>query len=203
MIVEFLGIPGSGKTYKANLYKKELEDKGVPYIDLSRWKGTPFWLKCFYKITDFAYIIVPRYRKLRKKIYSLSKHNYNKEPKYLPFSIDYCIQRIISSILVRDFFRFCKKISINDEGLMQWVVFLNVQYEIEITDILLLLKTMKSNSKTIFIDTPIETAFTNIKKRNRHICPMDEMDDEMLIGYLTDFRKSCYMIKNSETLIKS
>ena len=65
MIVEYLGIPGCGKTYQANLYKKDLEQKGIAYIDLSRWKGTPLWLKIFFKVTDKLFVFLHKYRKMR------------------------------------------------------------------------------------------------------------------------------------------
>ena len=74
---------------------------------------------------------------------------------------------------------------------MQWVVFLNLQYDIDIKDILTVLRPLNPNSKTIYISTKIETAFTNIKKRNRHICPMDEMNDDDLKHYLKEFEDVC------------
>lgn len=191
MIVEYLGIPGCGKTYQANLYKKDLEQKGIAYIDLSRWKGTPLWLKIFFKVTDKLFVFLPKYRKMRSGLKLLCKDVYGKKPKYLPFSVDYCIDRIISSIFLEDVFGKRNKIAINDEGLMQWVVFLNVQYGVDIKDILLSIKPLNKNASTKYIDSQVATAFVNIKNRNRHICPMDEMRDKALKEYLEDFHLAC------------
>lgn len=191
MIIEYLGIPGCGKTYQANLYKKELEQKGIAYTDLSRWKGTPLWLKIFFKVTDKSFVFFSKYRKMRDKLKLLCKDVYGKKPKYLPFSVDYSIDRIISSVFIEDVFGNRNKIAINDEGLMQWVVFLNVQYGVNIKDILLSIKPLNRNASTKYIDTQVATAFDNIKKRNRHVCPMDEMDDTALKEYLDVFHMAC------------
>ena len=196
MIVEYLGIPGCGKTYQANLYKKGLESKGISYIDLSRWKGSPIWIKLFYKLTDKTFVLIPKYRLLRKDLLFLCKYYYNNKPQYLPFSVDYCIDRIISSIFLQDIFGEGKKIAINDEGLLQWVVFLSVQYGVSIYSIMHTLLPLNPNCKTEWIDTPVEVAFSNIRKRNRHICPMDEMEDIELKSYLLDFYDRCEQISS-------
>ena len=196
MIVEYLGIPGCGKTYQANLYKKGLESKGISYIDLSRWKGSPIWIKLFYKLTDKTFVLIPKYRLLRKDLLFLCKDYYNNKPQYLPFSVDYCIDRIISSIFLQDIFGEGKKIAINDEGLLQWVVFLSVQYGVSIYSIMHTLLPLNPNCKTEWIDTPVEVAFSNIRKRNRHICPMDEMEDIELKSYLLDFYDRCEQISS-------
>ena len=191
MIVEYFGIPGCGKTYQANLYKQELKANGISYIDLSRWKGAPVWLKVFYKLADKTFVFVPKYRRLKAQLRYLCNDVYGKEPKYLPFSVDYCIDRIIGSVFLQDIFGGRKKVAINDEGMMQWVVFLSVQYEIPIDNIVEVLKPVNGNCKTVYIDVSVEVAFNNIKKRNRHICLMDEMDDLKLRNYLEEYSELC------------
>lgn len=191
MIVEYIGIPGCGKTFRANLYKNELKRQGISFIDLSRWKGAPLWLKLFYKVTDRTFVILPKYRIMRNRLRILCKDIYGRSPKYLPFSVDYCIDRIISSIFLEDVFGNLTKIAINDEGLMQWVVFLNLQYGVDLNNILLQIHPLNKNVKTNFIDTDVKTAFGNIKKRDRHICSMDEMEDFALKKYLEEFHLVC------------
>lgn len=191
MIVEYLGIPGSGKTYQANLYKQELRQRGEHFIDLSRWKGMPIILKIFYKLTDKTFLWIPKYRKQRTRLRELCKNAYEVSPKYLPFSVNYCIDRIISSVFLQDVFGGHKTVAINDEGLMQWVVFLSIQYGVPINEILATLSPFYPNCETIYIVSPVETAFSNIKKRNRHVCPMDEMKDDRLVKYLEEFESAC------------
>lgn len=195
MIIEFLGVPGCGKTYYANLYKNELNIKGISYIDLSRWRGMPLWLKVFYKFADKAYLFFPKYRVLRNRFRALCKDVYGKEPKYLPFSVEYCIGRIISSVFLQDIFGGGNSVVINDEGLMQWVVFLSVQYNVLVDKCIEIIQPFNVNCKTKFIDIPVETAFANIKKRNRHVCPMDEMKDDELLRYLEEFNCLCHKVE--------
>lgn len=191
MIIEYLGIPGSGKTFFANQYKFDLRSSGVKYIDLSRCKASPIWLKVFYKFAERSFAFVPKYRRIRKQLLALSKKkDCNREPQYLPFSLNYCIDRILLCVLLQDMFGSGKKIAINDEGLLQWIVFLNLQYKVSLRDIIKYVPLSK-DCRTKFIICSVETALDNIKRRNRHDCPMDEMSHNLLKKYLCEFSLRC------------
>ena len=193
MIVEFYGIPGSGKTYCADIYKRQLAQDEVPYIDLSRCSKTPLWLKILYKIVDKCIYFVPRYYKINRKLRSLCRQA---KPKYLPFSLHYCVNRIVCSIFLQDFFGKRKKIAINDEGLFQWIAFLSVQYGVAVDSVKTILPPVNVNCKNVYVQKSIENAFANIKQRNRHVCPMDEMPDDDLKNYLVDYNNALELLKN-------
>lgn len=195
MIVEYLGIPGSGKTFFANQYKFDLRSSGVKYIDLSRCKASPVWLKVFYKFAERSFVFIPKYRRIKKQLLALSKkEGCNREPQYLPFSLNYCIDRILLCVLLQDMFGSGEKIAINDEGLLQWIVFLNLQYKVPLRDIMKYVPLSK-DCYTKFIICSIETALDNIKRRNRHDCPMDEMPEPFLRKYLDFFLQDCLQLE--------
>lgn len=200
MFFEYLGIPGGGKTFFANQYKERLTKDKMPFLDVSRKRTMPLWLKIFYKLAEFFLLKLPKYRHQIKEYEQLCKQS-AKKPKYLPFSLDYCIKDIVLASLLHDVFNSKDKIFINDEGQLQRIVFLIVQYDIPFDKVWAIYKNRK-NVNTCYIDQDVETAFRNIRNRNRHVCPMDEMDDEKLKAYLQDCLDVCNMIKEMMMLNK-
>lgn len=190
MIVEYFGVPGSGKTYHTNLYKEQLKYGGKKYIDISRYSAMPLWLKLLYKLADYTILILPKYRKEITEYKEVCK-SCRRESTFVPFSLDYCIKDIVLYSLVYDVFRHFGRIVVNDEGQLHRVIFLVVQFNCSLEEALGIYKSHKHNETVRYIKTPSELAFRNIKKRNRKICPMDEMDDNFLMDYIKTFEKVC------------
>ncbi len=190
MIVEYFGIPGSGKTFQTNLYKQQLSREGKKYIDISRYIGTPLWLKALYKIADYAILVLPKYRKQIAEYKEVCK-NCPKEPAFVPFSLNYCIQDIVLYSFIYDIFNKFERFVVNDEGQLHRVISLIVQFNPPFEEIMSIYQNNFHGEKCSYIRTSVETAFSNIKKRNRNICPMDEMDDQSLKAYMLTFYNIC------------
>ena len=190
MIIEYYGIPGCGKTYQTNLYKQQLSQEGKQYIDISRYSGMPLWLKVFYKIADYAILVLPKYRRQIAE-YRKACKNCSKEPAFVPFSLKYCIQDIVLYSLVYDVFGKFERFVINDEGRLHRVISLIVQFNPPFEEIMSIYNDNFHGEKCSYVRTSVETAFSNIKKRNRNICPMDEMDDKSLKAYMLTFYNVC------------
>src|SRR5574344_1971974 len=170
MLVEFFGIPGSGKTYQASLYKARLQKQGAAYFDLSRKKETSIFLKIFYKILDKTLRYWPSYKRMYLSLQDIYKKGGLENPKYLPFSVDYCVNRILQSLFLWKVCGKSAKIFFNDEGLFQWIAFFVVQYAVPLEKIIEALKLSNHNVQVQFVDVFEEKAFLNIKKRDRHVC---------------------------------
>lgn len=196
MMIEFYGIPGSGKSFYANQYKQKLSEEGKAYIDLSRHSGMSIWLKFFYKIADCVVCVLPKYRKEFKHLQEACI-GCSKEPVYLPLSLKYCIEDIVLSLFLYDIFRRVKCIVINDEGLLQRIATFAVNYNVDLCKLLFACDIKRRNIDNVFINLPVSAAFDNIKKRNRHVCPMDELSENTLIAYLHAFDDACKKIDSS------
>jgi len=194
MYIEYLGIPGCGKTYWKNKYLEQLKMEGKPYLDVSRQKVMLLWLKVFYKFAERFLLKMPRYKKEILE-YKDACIGCSHEPKYLPFSLDYCIKDIVLASLLHDIFAG-KKHYVNDEGQLQRVVFLVVQYGVLLENLLPIYLKHRGDVKTIYMKTEVDKAFANIRKRNRHVCPMDELSNAELKAYETEFLECCEKIAN-------
>lgn len=189
MYVEYLGIPGCGKTFWKDKYLEQLRADGGALLDVSRQKVMPLWLKVFYKLAETFLLQLPRYKKETHE-YEEACKGCRKEPKYLPFSLAYCIKDVVLASLLHDIFSG-KKIYVNDEGQLQRVVFLVVQYGVSLDKLLPIYKKYRGDVKTIYVKTEVETAIANIRKRNRHVCPMDELSDNELRAYEQECYECC------------
>lgn len=192
MYIEYLGIPGCGKTFWKDDYLLNLSQSGQSFLDISRQKVMPFWLKVFYKLAETFLLQLPRYKKETRE-YEEVCMGCRTEPKYLPFSLAYCIKDIVLASLLHDIFGG-KKIYVNDEGQLQRVVFLVVQYGVPLSRLLPLYKKYSGDVKTIYVKTEVDTAIDNIRKRNRHVCPMDELTDNELRAYEQECYECCEKI---------
>ena len=190
MIVEYLGIPGSGKTYSLAAYKKQLEINEASFIDISRHKGMPIWMKMLYKFADYIIHILPRYRR-QISLYKNVCIGCNSQPVYMRLTLDYCIEDIVLASFLHNIFAKSRKIILNDEGQLQRIVTLIVLYNAPLEEIMTIYRNEKHVEETIFVDIPIEKAYSNIKKRNRHVCEMDELDENALYRYLDSFDNIC------------
>lgn len=192
MVIEYLGIPGSGKTTIMRQQIGQYKQQGVKYLDLSRYRGMPLWLKVFYKLADYAVYVLPKYKKQMAALREVCK-GYPSEPKYLPFSFDYCIKDIVQATLLQDAFGGGKRVVLNDEGQMLRVAFLCVQYGVKVDAVMKCLN-VPSFVKTEYVKVDVETAYQRIKTRNRHVCPMDELSDERLMEYLKETESVCELV---------
>lgn len=195
MIVEFFGIPGCGKTYCANKYKEKLKKEGVPYFDFSRCHSSPFFIKLTNILFDIAVRFLPKYRKITKEYLKLYDKKKKSVPKHLPFSINYCISRITASLFLHNLFAKTKIQIINDEGMIQWICFLSIQYEISIDSILNIQSPFGNGICNWFVEKSVNQSMENIKKRNRHDCEMDNLDNYSLQSYLEDFYLACKSVE--------
>lgn len=186
MYIEYLGIPGCGKTFWKDKYLEQLRADGGALLDVSRQKVMPLWLKVFYKLAESFLLQLPRYKNETREYEEVCK-GCRKEPKYLPFSLAYCIKDIVLASFLHDIFGG-KKIYVNDEGQLQRVVFLVVQYGVPLDALLPIYMKYRGDVKTIYVKTEVETAIANIRRRNRHVCPMDELTDNELKVY----EQECY-----------
>lgn len=190
MIVEYFGIPGSGKTYRANLFKEKLKREGIKYIDISRYRSMPIWLKVFYKLADYAIVILPKYRKQIAEYSEICK-SCTDEPAFVPFSLRYCIKDIVLYSLVNEVFCHFGKTVVNDEGQLHRALSLVVQYGCSLAQVLDIYLSHRHDGIVRYVRTSAESAYKNIKKRNRKVCPMDEMNDKILMEYTKIFEKVC------------
>ena len=195
MIVEYFGIPGGGKTYHANLYKMQLKATGQAFLDISRHKRMPLRIKLLYKIADYAILFLPKYRK-QINLYKKKCKDCNADVSRL----DGRIKNIVLCSFIYHMMSKTKKIIINDEGQLHWILLICARNNCSMKNLLPIYSFNKHADICRCVNVSIERAFQQIRLRNQHVCYIDEMDDGDLLNYLSDCDKSCKEILKQITV---
>lgn len=188
MLIDYVGLPGCGKTYQTNLAKDYCKSKSISFIDFSHGKNAPFLIKVILLTIEKGLLYTTRYK---RNLLEIKKKCLYSDPRFLPFSLEYCVQRIMCAKALYNIYGRSKKVVFDDEGIFQWVVFLHLQYGVPLEYILNIFSFHECDMHTIYVDISVEQSMKNIKGRNRHVCEMDEMCDETLIVYLKEFKDAC------------
>ena len=185
--VDFFGIPGSGKSYHANIISKErnLEDY---YRYLFSKKGN-FLFKIFVHFR-LGNILAPVETNQLMKLYEPFLNNNNHFG--FPVSLKNYVHQIIYLIFVKKRMKKNNKSSLFDEGILHHIIAIEVEFlvphevSVKAYDI-----SEHFNTENIYINSSVENAFNRIKERNRKYSSMDYLDDEKLNLFLEAYKESC------------
>jgi len=187
MIIDFVGIPGCGKSFLAHELEIKMRKDNYRVYNMSREKITPLKLKIIFKISEKLILLLPSYRKAKHQIecklsdYLLSQSLYFKND----------LSRILDNILTHTFihrnFQSGPAIYLNDEGILHKLLYLYVHYDVPITSITEVYSLLQCNVKNVIIHNEVENSLFYIRSRNRHDCIMDDLDDTSLVMYLEKF----------------
>ncbi len=206
MIIEFIGLPGSGKSYYADILKDYFKSSNIKTKNINNISRTKFYGKVIriflYKIADFH----PKLRFYKNKIKGLFKDNvYNNLYNIYP-SIDKCLNTISVFIYLYNKLSDKKEVYILDEGLFHYVVKMSANFDIDEKKVLELINEIKllltKDGIVIYnyisqLDSKIE-----LKKRNRHVCLFDELKEDDLDNILNKYYEICDIISNNISTVK-
>ena len=183
MVIECFGLPGSGKTYFSSKYSKE---KKIFYYSKYRYS---FFGKIIFKLKYFLFC---RSKYIKSEVYNiLNKLN----SLYKNLDINGIKNYIFHFFYFREIYiKFNEKGKkcIFDEGLVQNIVFLIYDFNlpIEVFD-LFYVYFNEIDIDYYWFNTDVQTIKENIKKRNRHVCSIDELSecelDELFLKVLPTF----------------
>lgn len=179
MIFELYGLPGAGKSFLIS------QLNGHRDIGLTSSNGVK---NTIYTIVKKMSLVLPSSLVLRRKIVKACGEIPSK-PKYLSQRKGHYID-----ILVMTAFGYKHLKSRNiymDEGLIHRILGFVVNYDLSsktLIDLMECLEPYINLSKAACLDTTVDDCFQSIRSRDRHECEMDEMDDETLKKYLSDFQ---------------
>lgn len=177
MIIELYGCPGCGKTYAI----KEItgEEKTIAMSN-NMLKNSLISLLKRLSLYTVASI------KLKKNIKRCIQ-----DENTCPIYINRSVESYINNIVILSFgYKHINKNMAMAEGLVHRIVSMAVNFgwkKETVYKFLDCIVDVMGNVQPVYLKVPIETCFESIKKRNRHECEMDELNDEMLMNYLKTY----------------
>lgn len=192
MVVDFYGIPGSGKTYTSyNIvnYLKLNKLKSINILDKSRYNLA---YKLFFKTWRVLLKRSDEFKKIKSEIIIILGNISGIKPQYSDSDLDCYVIKLAIQIL--EYNRFSKRntIYIYDEGLFQIVATMAINFSLskkkihELADYIVAIHNI-----SLYIDVPVQIAFDSFRKRDRHDCYIDEFADEKLLEFLKKNEDIC------------
>lgn len=185
MIVELYGLPGSGKTSLRNavlgIESEKTDNNGI----------ADFFLRTAKKVS----VITPYAITKRRQISKIKIRN--TEAVYLDISMSYKINNIL--MLAYGYKRLNSKNVFMDEGLIHRIIGLAVNHQLSEQQLTELINVFNDvlPARIYYLDVGLDECFNSIKRRNRHVSKMDELNNDELVLFLKDYEKYCnYICEN-------
>lgn len=194
MILEFMGMPGVGKTYLADALIKHMDKKSVKAVNLVEMSRQNTLYKIYFRFLRVLIKTLPRYKNLRHELAQIVKPYANKDAAFNNVYIDGYINTLILYKLLHDKYDSSQKLYILDEGIVQQLVNMKVNYDINDDTVKNIISAVNKQINTVYIVGSFEITVASIEKRNRHVCYIDELKDEQLKAFLEKYNESCETI---------
>lgn len=195
MIIEFMGLPGVGKSYLGKQLENELSYRGIKCISVVERSRTSLRWKLLSKC---LHIIIPTtayYRELREELIEIASASANNSSRavYNDNSVDIVdyIEQIVFLNYVYTKLQSSRTVYIFDEGIAQQFANIIVNFGSSIETVQYMLLLLGENPKTVYLTYPFEKIKQSITARNRHVCYIDELRDKELDQFLSSYQKAC------------
>ena len=196
MIIEFLGLPGVGKSYLGKQIEKELSYRDIKCISVVERSRTSLIWKLLSKCLHIGISRMPKYIRLRNELADLAYPYTSARPKYNDNYVR--VANYIEQIAFLDYvyakLQSSKNIYIYDEGIAQQFANMIVNFEVDIETIQSMILLLGKKPKTVYMTYSVDKIKESITLRNRHVCYIDELKDGELNKFLISYQKACNMV---------
>lgn len=190
MILELVGPPGSGKTYLSNKMVDVLNKQKIKCVNIIDIQRNNILVKIIWKLT--RYIVKYNYNYKKDLLYFRQIFvDYNDiKSNFIKVDIDEYIQRLAFLRFLYRKLNNSSKIYIFDEGILQALLSMGIYFDIkeEIYE-RYLIDILPQDIMVINICATNKIVIESIRERNRHVCQMDEFNDDELNSFLNKYNE--------------
>ena len=206
MVIECIGLPGSGKSFLMGQVEQELWKRGVRCVNASdrsmnrvSWKAARKLLHAGIFLERNARRLQARMEKaLRAENQAHSQYGIYKDERYTLESA--AVFRLVYRRMMRS-----DTVYLFDEGLVHAVVKFCADFALQEETFLKLMEAAESgiSGKRLVVYNAIsqDSCFASLRKRNRHICDFDELPDDALRGILREYARLNTAYENSHKVV--
>ncbi|MBR4627237.1 MAG: hypothetical protein IKO47_06000 [Ruminococcus sp.] len=202
MIIEFIGLPGAGKTYLCDKLIGDLRSKGIKASNFIEDSRSKFMYKAVFKALGASeHIPDSRTSVLASKLKELLAPYMGIKAKYNDCCIDSYITDLCRVVAIEKIVKKRSSVCLIDEGLFQRAVTMIINYDIDELHYRRLLSILsRYASDTVYLRISPEQAFESVRKRNRCVCAMDRLGDDDLKVFLNRYYELCEFISERSKL---
>ena len=199
MVVECIGLPGSGKTYLFRAVEEELKKNGISCVNGGELSMHSLWWKAGKKVLHRVIFLSRDARRLRERLKEIltrerplqSRYGINRDERFT----------LESAAIFAAFYKRMEKsdtVCLFDEGLVHTVVKFCAEFHLRDEAFLAMVEACGlGREKTVLVvynEIPIDECLGSIRKRDRHVCAFDELYEEQLKELLAQYERlnACY-----------
>lgn len=194
MVIEFYGMPGSGKTTFANEIVKK-KPCNISWINVVHKSRTSIGYKVYIKLMEMVAVNDKDYKKNNDKILDIVRDYRDVPAKFNEGYIDSYVKVIAFNLWLYKRMYSKQKIYIFDEGIVQQIINMCVNYDLDTVTAEKLVNYLSCGQESrIFYETSVECTEKSIMKRNRHVCFIDELTGQELREFLDKYNEKCHLL---------
>ena len=194
MVIECIGLPGSGKTYLMDKLDRQLGLREVEYVNVTaNCAGRLLW-KIGRRLARALIFLSGDARMLRKRMRGILEEAGEHESRFGIYqNADYTIRSLaLYNYLYRRMIK-THTIYLFDEGMVHALVKLCADFGYSDETFRKMAQVSEQGIHTsrlvILNEISREDCFKSIRKRDRHVCEFDELDDSRLTEILGEYER--------------
>ncbi len=192
MVIECIGLPGSGKTYLMELVEKELRRREVDYVNVSANLMNRITWKILRKAARALIYLDADARWLRDRLVKILDEEGERSSSFGIYENErYTVK---SAALLAFLYRrmiWSPKLYLFDEGLVHTLIKFCADFKISEETFRKMVteseRGLRSTRLVIYTEISMEDCLASIEKRDRHVCAFDALTGDALTGLLAEY----------------
>lgn len=199
MVVECIGLPGSGKTYLFRSVEEELRKKGIPCVNGGDLSMHSLWWKAGKKVLHRTVFLSRDAKRLRDRLQEIlqgekplqSRYGINRDERFTLESA-----AIFAAVYKK--MEKSDKVYLFDEGLVHTIVKFCAEFHLPDEVFLEMVEACGRGQEkarlVVYNEISIDECLRSIQKRDRHVCGFDELQKDQLKDLLMQYERlnACY-----------
>ena len=207
MVIECIGLPGSGKTFLMSHLEQEIGKRGLRCINVSDRSMKRFSWKAARKLLHAGIFLTRAARQVRAQMEKALQREPQTRSRYGIYEDErFTLESAAVFRLAYRHMMASDTVYLFDEGLVHAIVKFCADFAMGGDTFEALIEAAESGlmGKRLVVYNAIseENCFVSLRKRDRHICAFDELPDDALHGILREYARLNTIYANGHTTVK-
>ena len=199
MVVECIGLPGSGKTYLMRSVEEELLKRGIPCVNAGERSMHSVWWKAAKKVLHRTIFLDRDAREIRGRFLSILEKEKPLQSRYgINTDERFTVESAAIFVAAYRLMERSEKVYLFDEGLVHTIVKFCAEFHLPESVFLEMVAACGSFDElsriVVHNRISVDDCVRSIQERDRHICAFDELPEEKLRELLEQYAglNACY-----------
>ena len=199
MVVECIGLPGSGKTYLMRSVEEELLKRGIPCVNAGERSMRSMWWKAGKKVLHRTIFLDRGAREIRGRFLSILEKEKPLQSRYgINTDERFTVESAAIFVAAYRLMERSEKVYLFDEGLVHTIVKFCAEFHLPESVFLEMVAACgpfdELSRIVVHNRISVDDCVRSIQERDRHICAFDELPEEKLRELLEQYAglNACY-----------